>query len=702
MSWNESIAMSHPHPAPLAIRRPTLLPSLCALLPLLAAAMPVHAADIARVSSPGGVLTVVVESQHEGRLAYRVERDGEAVIAPSRLGFLLGDGRLERNLEAVGHSTGSFDETWEQPWGERRFVRNRYNELRASFAQRPASGRGEGRRFDVVFRVYDDGVGFRYEFPRQAAMEEVRIRQELTEFAVAQPATAWWLPGFEWNRAEYLYSRTPLSQVAVAQTPITLRTDRGLHLAIHEAALVDYAGMNLARGDRGVLRAALTPGSDRGPAVVRTTPFHTPWRAILVGERAGDLAESNLVLNLNEPNRLGDVGWFHPAKYAGVWWSLHLETETWATGPRHGATTENTRRYIDFAAENGFRGVLVEGWNPGWDGEWFANGWDFDFTRAVPGFDLEALAAYGAEKGVHLIGHHETACAASHYERQLPAALDLYARNGVDVVKTGYVCDAGDIQRQDRAGGPVVREWHEGQWMSNHHLRVVVEAAKRRIAVNAHEPIKDTGLRRTYPNWIAREGARGMEYNAWGQPPNPPEHEANLVFTRMLGGPMDFTPGIVSLKGRGGQRIESTLAKQLALYVVIYSPIQMVADLPEHYAEHPDAFQFIKDVAVDWEESRVLAGEVGDYVVFARKARGGEEWFLGAVTDEQARQPEVSLSFLDPGRRYRAEIYRDGENAHWDTAPFEFVRENREVRSTDTLPLRLAAGGGQAIRFVPL
>jgi alpha-glucosidase len=674
---------------------------LLPLMALLAMALPAHAETVARVASPDNVLSVALEVHGEGRISYRVDRLGKPVIAASRLGFLLGDGRLERNLALVGQSSRSFDETWEQPWGERRLTRNHYNELRASFAEKDAGGK-PGRRFDVVFRVYDDGIGFRYEFPKQPAMDEVRIRQELTEFAVARPATAWWLPAFEWNREEYLYSRTPLSEVGVAQTPLTLRTDQGLHLSIHEAALVDYAGMNLAKGDGGVLRAALTPGSANEPAVTRRTPFATPWRTLQIADTAGGLAESSLILNLNEPNRLGDVSWFTPAKYVGVWWSLHLDLETWGTGPRHGATTANTKKYIDFAAANGFRGVLVEGWNPGWDGEWFANGWGFDFTRPTADFDLEGLAKYGAAKGVHLIGHHETACAVSHYERQLPAALDLYARNGVDVVKTGYVCDAGDIQRQDREGGPVVREWHEGQWMSNHHLRVLEEAARHHIAINSHEPIKDTGLRRTYPNWVSREGARGMEFNAWAQPPNPPEHEANLVFTRMLGGPMDFTPGIVSLKGRGGQQIESTLAKQLALYVVIYSPIQMAADLPEHYAEHPDAFQFIKDVAVDWEESHVLNGEVGDYVTFARKARGGEEWFLGSVTDENARELEVPLSFLDPVRRYRAEIYRDGDHADWKTAPFDFVRETREMLSGDTLHLHLAAGGGQAIRFVPL
>ena len=687
--------MNDRHP-PAFLRRGRLL-----LVLLLGTVLPAHADTLARIASPGEVLAVTLESQHEGRLAYRVERNGQAVIAPSRLGMLLGDGRLERNVELIGQSSRSFDETWEQPWGERRLTRNHYNELRARFVEKAAAGRDYPRRFDVVFRVYDDGVGFRYEFPQQAAMPQARIRAELTEFKLARAASAWWIPAFEWNREEYLYRHTPLQEIGTAQTPLTLRDDSGLHISIHEAALVDYAGMNLARGDDDVLRAALTPGSD-GAAVVRTLPFNTPWRTIQIGEHAADLAESSLILNLNEPNQLGDVSWFTPAKYVGMWWSLHLETQTWGTGPKHGATTANTERYIDFAAANGFRGVLVEGWNPGWDGDWFANGQRFDFTRSTADFDLPALSRYGAEKGVHLIGHHETACAVSHYERQLPAALDLYARNGVDVVKTGYVCDAGDIQRQDTADAPLLREWHEGQWMSNHHLRVLQQAAARHIAIDSHEPIKDTGLRRTYPNWVSREGARGMEFAAWANPPNPPEHEATLAFTRMLAGPMDFTPGIVSLKGRNGQALRSTLAKQLALYVVLYSPIQMVADLPEHYAQHPDAFRFIKDVAVDWEESHVLNGEVGQYVTFARKARGSEEWFLGSVGDDHPHQLDATLSFLDAGRRYRAEIYRDGEGADWKSNPFAFARETREVGNGDHITLELAPGGGTAIRFVPL
>ena len=342
--------------------------------------------------------------------------------------------------------------------------------------------------------------------------------------------------------------------------------------------------------------------------------------------------------------------------------------------------------------------MLVEGWNPGWDGQWFGNGYDFDFTKATPDFDIEALSAYAKERGVHLIGHHETGCAASHYEDQMDAAFAMNDRLGIDVVKTGYVCDAGQIERR-LPDGSIAREWHDGQWNVNHHQRVLEAAAKHRVAINAHEPVKDTGLRRTWPNWVSREGARGMEYAAWGNPTNPPEHEAELLFTRMLSGPMDFTPGILSLQGRG-QAIQTTLAKQLALYVVLYSPVQMAADLPENYAKHMDAFQFIKDVPADWARTRVLLGEIGDYAVVARQDRDSADWYLGAVTDEHGRALQVPLSFLEPGRRYTAQVYRDGEGAHWQDQPFAFERETVEVTSADVLPLRLAAGGGQAIRFV--
>jgi len=407
---------------------------------------------------------------------------------------------------------------------------------------------------------------------------------------------------------------------------------------------------------------------------------------------------SDLILNLNEPNKLGDVSWVRPFKYVGIWWAMHLGTRTWASGPKHGATTAETKRYIDFAAANGFRGVLVEGWNKGWDGDWFARGDEFSFTEPYPDFDIVALAAYAKKKGVHLIGHHETAGNIANYEKQLGPALDLYQKLGIDAVKTGYVADAGGIQALE-ADGRIHFEWHDGQAMSNHHLLVVTEAAKRHISVDAHEPIKDTGLRRTYPNWVSREAARGMEYNAWGDPVNPPEHECNLVFTRLLGGPMDFTPGVLTLRGSGGRRIQSTIAKQLALYVVIYSPIQMAADLPENYARFAKPFQFIRDVPVDWADTRVLNGEVGDYVTFARKDRNSEDWYLGAITDEQPRTLTVPLAFLDAGRKYTATIYRDGADAGFEGNPASIEIESRAVTRQDTLMVKLAPGGGQAIRF---
>lgn len=658
--------------------------------------LPARAAKVAEIDSPGKVLKVELHLD-EGRASYRVLRFGEELIAPSRLGFLLrGAEKLERNLQLREASRGSRDETWEQPWGERRLVRDQHTLLQVTLEETL----NLKRHFQVEFRVFDDGLGFRYHLPEQANLDLVTIDAELTEIAISPPSTAWWIPAGEWNRYEYLYQKTPLAEVGQAHTPITLRTEDGLHIALHEAALVDYSGMWLRRVEGQRLRAELAPASE-GWKVQRKAPFHTPWRTLQIADSAAALyRSSDLILNLNEPNQLGDVSWFVPHKYAGVWWEMHLDTASWSRGPKHGANNANVRRHIDFAADNGFRGVLVEGWNPGWDGNWFGNGNDFDFTRSVEDFDLPELATHAKKRGVHLIGHHETGGAVSHYENQLDAALDLYARHGVDAIKTGYVADAGQIERND-GDGVVRREWHDGQWMVEHHLRVVRAAAQRKIAINPHEPVKDTGLRRTYPNWVSREGARGMEYAAWGNPTNPPEHEANLVFTRMLSGPMDFTPGILSLKGRG-QAVQTTLAKQLALYVVIYSPIQMVPDLPEHYAERDKAFQFIRDVPTDWEDSRVLNGEIGDYVTFARKDRNSEDWYLGSVSDEHGRLLEISLDFLDPKRRYAAQIYRDGEFAHWREAPFDFVVEQREVSAGERILLRLAAGGGQAIRFKAL
>jgi alpha-glucosidase len=653
---------------------------------------------VASADSPSGTIHVDVTLNPDGRVGYMVSRLGKPVIAESRLGFLFTDApEMLRNFKFAGQSKRSFDETWEEPWGEYRTIRNHYNELTTSFDEM----KWLKRRITVVFRVFDDGVGFRYELPAAPNFTHANIADELTEFNIAEPGTAWWDEALEWNREEYLYRKTPIDEIGTAQTPVTIRTASGLHLSIHEAALVDYSGMDLRRVQGRVLKANLMPSS-MGPKVSRDLPLATPWRVIMVAPDAPLLYKSaQIILDLNEPNKLGDVSWVKPMKYVGIWWAMHLDLATWNSGPKHGATTANAKRMIDFAANNGFGGVLIEGWNKGWDGDWFGNGWDFSFTEPYPDLNLPEVVRYAKSKGIEIIGHHETAGNIANYERQLGPALDLYQRLGIHNVKTGYVADAGGIQALG-PDGKIHFEWHQGQVMVNHHLKVVTEAAKRHISVDAHEPVKDTGLRRTYPNWVSREGERGMEYNAWGEPKNPPEHEANLIFTRMLSGPMDFTPGVVSLTGKGNTQILSTLAKQLALYIVIYSPIQMAADLPENYDANPKAFQFIKDVAVDWDDTRVLAGEVGDLAVIARKTRGSSVWFIGAVGDEQERHFDVPLSFLDPGRRYRAEIYRDGDDADYRTNPRSMVVEQRTVISADHLALRLAPGGGAAVRFVPI
>ena len=651
---------------------------------------------IAEGWSPDSTLNVKIYVNVEGKLSYGIERKGQTVIAPSRLGFILADSpKLDGQFALESLRTTAHDDTWEQPWGERRYVRNRYNELRVNVVQKAY----DNRRMTVVFRLFEDGVGFRYEFPEQARLKNVRIVDEQTEFTVADNATAWWNLGGEWNNLEYLYNQTPLKEVGQANTPLTVKTDKGVYISFHEAALTDFASMWLRRTEGQTLKAHLAPSST-GPSVERKAPFPSPWRTLVITDNAPALYNSDLILNLNEPNALGDVSWFKPSKYVGIWWEMHLEKSTWAQGARHGATTANTKSYIDFAARNGFRGVLVEGWNKGWDGQWYGSGKDFSFVESYPDFDLKAAAAYGLKKGVHLIGHHETGGNIALYEQQMDDAFSLYAAHGVDSVKTGYVTDGGAAQFPSEGGGTRYG-FTDSQEGSRHYTKVLETAAKYRIAINSHEPIKDTGLRRTYPNWVSREGARGQEYNAWGTPVNPPEHEANLVFTRMLSGPMDFTPGVLSLEGNK-REILSTQAKQLALYVVLYSPIQMAADLPENYAKYPKPFQFIKDVPVDWSESAMVAGEIGDYAVIARKDRNSEDWYLGGISDDQWRNVDVPLSFLDPARSYTAQIYRDGGKADSKgPARFDIVIESKTVTAKDTLALKMAPGGGTAIRFVP-
>ncbi len=675
-----------------------------AALALLAATaalvtMPAAARDDVthRVCSPDDNLCFVLTTVGEVP-TYSVTRGGEPVIAPSRLGFMLrGGGKFEHAI-ALGEATRSeSDRRWEQPWGENRWVRNHFREMRVPMVELI----GGKRRIDLVARVFDDGVGFRFIFPDQPQLADVRIDEELTEFNIAADAEAWWIPAGEWNRYEYLYNHTPANQVGTAHSPLTFRTKDGLHIAIHEAALIDYAAFWLQRIDGQRFRTRLAPSSEPWK-VRRAAPFATPWRTILIAEDAPGLyAAADIILNLNEPNKIGDVSWVKPLKYIGIWWAMHLDKKSWHSGPKHGATTENTLRYIDFAAKHGFDAVLVEGWNIGWDGNWIGDhGRNFEFAKPYPDFDMNRIAAYARGKGVAIMGHHETAGNAGRYAEQMDVAFDYYRRHGVPAVKTGYVADAGGVLHRD-AGGRDAWDWHDGQYMARHHLAVVEAAAKRHIAINTHEPIKDTGLRRTYPNWVSREGARGMEYAAWGEPPNPPEHEANLVFTRMLSGPMDYTPGIVSLTGKGGRAIPSTLAKQLANYVVIYSPVQMAADLPEHYEARPRAFDFVKRVPADWEVTQMLGGAVGDYAVFARQRRGGADWYVGGVTDEQARDFTVDFAFLPPGKRYTAKIWRDGAGGGIDGDRFAMVVEEKTVTSASKWPVQMAAGGGFAIALTP-
>lgn len=638
------------------------------------------------VSSPDGGLTLRV-AERDGRIGYTLSRGETLLLDFSTLGFELRDApALRDGLTIDATARTSFDQTWEQVWGEEHFVRNRYNELRVTVREREAPG----RRFDAVFRLFDDGVGFRCEFPEQPALGEFVIMDELTEFRFPQDHMAWWMPTRE-PYYESIARHTPLSRMDTVNTPLTLECADGTYLALHEADLTDYAKMSLRpAGEEGTtLRCCLTPWSN-GVKVYARTPFRTPWRTVVVGDTPGDLATSRLMLNLNEPSKIEDTSWIRPGKYIGIWWSMHLFQETWAQGPEHGATTENMMRYIDFAAENGIQGVLAEGWNVGWDGAWTKNTDRISFTQPYPDFDIARIAEYAASKGVELIGHHETGANTKNYEAQMEEAFAFYRKYGVRVVKTGYVNVLMDG-----------KELHDSQYGVRHYRRVIETAARYGICIDNHEPVMPTGLERTWPNLMTQEGVRGQEYNAWSPDGgNPPEHTTVLPFLRGLAGPMDYTFGTFDFSNPVSPfaRVQSTVARELAHYVVIYSPLQMASDLPENYAGKP-AFAFIRDVPTDWEQTVVPQAVIGDYCVFARQERDGEDWYLGAVTDEEPRTVEVALSFLTPGRKYTAQIYADGEGADWKTNPYAVEITEREVGADDRLTIRMASGGGCAVRF---
>ncbi len=695
------------------------------LLPLMATAQ--------TVTSPNGNVEVKF-SLDNGRPTYEMTYKGKAVVKPSHLGLELvktkhaSKGMEETDLmdgfTVADTQTSTFDETWKPVWGQTATIRNHYNEMAVTLNQ-PASK----RNIVIRFRVYDDGMGLRYEFPQQNELNYFVIKEEHTQFAMAGDHTAWWIPG-DYDTQEYETvesklseirglmkdaitpnsSQTPFSPTGV-QTALQMKTADGLYINIHEAACVNYATMHLNLDDKAmVFESWLTPDAQGTKGYIQT-PFNTPWRTVLVSDDARDMLSSNLILNLNEPCALDDVSWIRPIKYCGVWWELIVGRNTWSytneypsvrlgvtdyknskPNGTHGANNENVKKYIDFAAANGLDEVLVEGWNEGWE-DWAGHSkFDvFDFVTPYPDFDIKMLNDYAHSKGVKLMMHHETSSSVMNYERWMDKAYKLMNQYGYDAVKSGYV---GDIIPRG--------EHHYSQTMNNHYLHAVKEAAKHHIMVNAHEATRPTGLCRTYPNLVGNESARGTEYEAFGG--SRPDHTVVLPFTRLQGGPMDYTPGIFETKldtwSSNPSYVHTTLVGQLALYLVMYSPLQMAADLPEHYEKYMDAFQFIKDVAVDWDDSKYIEAEPGDYITVARKAKGTDNWFVGGKCDENGHKAVVKLDFLDKGRKYECTIYADAKDADYETNPKAYTITKKTVKKGDTLKVTEARGGGFAVSLM--
>lgn len=650
-----------------------------------------HAGAIETVCSPDGKLVLAVGIKN-GKPQYSLKRGNETVLKPSFLGFELADGNLSDGFKIVKTYRDSHDETWQQPWGETSTVRNNYNELKVNLEEK----KGLKRKLNIVFRVFNDGIGFRYEFPQQKNLTEFQIMDELTEFAMPSDAKAWSQPTNGTEYYEALYTCEPISQKDTVSTPMTIEVAPDLYMAIHEANLTDYASLNLtprmSKDDTPVLVAALTPWQS-GVKVYTKAPCVTPWRTVTVANTPGGLITSYIALNLNEPCQLEDVSWIEPGRYVGIWWGMHMKDYTWEQGPKHGATTENTRRYIDFASQHGFKGVLVEGWNYGWDNNWTVNGHEFKFTKPYPDYDFEGLQKYALSKGVRLIAHNETGGAAQNYENQLEEAFALYHKLGINCVKTGYVNILLDK-----------KELQHSQYGINHYRKVLEAAARHQIMVVNHEPAMPSGLRRTYPNMMSGEGMRGQEYNAWSADGgNPPYHVCILPFTRGLAGPMDFTPGIFNFENKAvpGTRPQTTIAKQLAEYVVLYSPLQMAADMIENYEYHP-ALTFIESCPTNWDKTLVPLAELGKHVTIVRKDRDSNNWFIGSVTDENPREFSLKLDFLDDNTTYQMTVYEDGIGADYKTNPYPLNIRQETVTSQSQIRLQLAPGGGTAVRLVKL
>ena len=679
-----------------------------------------------KITSPNGQIKLTFSVSAQGEPVYELSYKDKVVIKPSKLGLeLKDDPGLMSGFAIADVKTSTFDETWEPVWGEVKQIRNHYNEMAVTLKQA-----AQNRHIVIRFRVFDDGLGFRYEFPLQKNLNYFVIKEEHTQFVMAGDHKAFWIPG-DYDTQEYDYTESKLSEIrglmegaitgnasqtqfspTGVQTSLQMKTDDGLYINLHEAALVDYSCMHLNLDDKNlVFESWLTPDAQGNKGYLQA-PCVSPWRTVIVSDDARDILASKITLNLNEPCAYEDVSWIKPVKYVGVWWEMIAGKSTWAytddlpsvklgetdytkTKPngRHGANNENVKKYIDFAAENGLDQVLVEGWNEGWE-DWFGHSKDyvFDFVTPYPDFDVKMLNEYAHSKGVKLMMHHETSSSVRNYERHLDKAYQFMVDNGYNAVKSGYV---GNIIPRG--------EHHYGQWMNNHYLYAVKKAAEYKICVNGHEAVRPTGLCRTYPNLIGNESARGTEYEAFGG--SKPFHTTLLPFNRLIGGPMDYTPGIfdIELKFMGdlphGQ-VQTTLAKQLALYVTLYSPLQMAADLVDNYKQHMDAFQFIKDVAVDWDDSKYIEAEPGDYITVARKAKGTNNWFVGGITDENARTASFALDFLDAGKKYIATLYADGKDADYQKNPTSYQIKKGVVTAKTKMNIKEARSGGFALSII--